>query len=238
MMALERKATLVETAQRELVEVYAQPFGGAVRILDVQALQDLIGTFHFDSVRSRFERDFRLFIRPFSWPTLRAVCIEHLGRDHDPVLDSHPGRELVEEFFDVLGIKLLPAQYTCRSIGMVAEDNPHATHNPRARGYPTVRIYRVFEARITDPALAQALIANSEGVTDQALREQALREAQSGGRGRANAVLALQLEPIMIFFRELSPQERSHPVIFDGHQLDETVAEVLEGVCVPKYQRM
>ncbi len=49
MLALERKATLHENK----IEVKSQPFGGAIRILDVDAIHDLIGDFHFDSKRSR-----------------------------------------------------------------------------------------------------------------------------------------------------------------------------------------
>jgi hypothetical protein len=57
---LERKATLRE----DKVEVKSQPFGGAIRILDLDTIHDMIGDFHFDSERSRTEQDFRLFIRP------------------------------------------------------------------------------------------------------------------------------------------------------------------------------
>jgi hypothetical protein len=204
----------------------------------VKALQDLIGAFHFDSERSRTEGDFRLFIHPSSWPALREMCIEHLGFDHDPLLDSEPGRELVEEFFDALGIELLPGQFISQASGMLVEDQPSPTQNPRARGYPTARIYRIIEARITDPGLAQMLIDNSEAVSDQALRERALRDAGSGGRGRANAVLVLPHRAITAFYDELSLQERNRLVIYEGHLLDETVAAVLEGICVPKYQRL
>jgi hypothetical protein len=238
MLALERKATLDETAQGPLVEVHAQPFGGAVRIIDVKALQELIGAVHFDSERSRSEGDFRLFIQPSSWPRVRGMCMEHLSRDHDPVLDSDPSRELAEEFFDALQIDLLPGQYVSQASGMLVEEQPSPTENPRARGYPTARIYRIFEARITDPALGQALIDNSEGVSDQALRERAMMDVHSSGRGRANAVLALPLGALSAFYGDLLPHERNHPVIFDRHQLDETVAAVLEGIWVPKYQRL
>jgi hypothetical protein len=238
MLALERKAILDEAAQRAAVKVHAQPFGGAVRIINVKAFQNLIGEFHFDSQCSRTEGDFRLFIRPSSWSRLQRMCIEHLGRDHDPLLDSDPGRELVEEFFDALGIELLLEQYTFQPSGMLVENQPSPTDNPRARGYPTARIYRVFEARIRDPALAQALIENSERVTDQALRERALRDAGSGGRGRANAALTLPITAITAFYGGLSPQDRNRPLSFEGHQLDETVAAVLAGIRVAKYQRL
>ena len=64
MFALERKATLRRTEDGEAVRVKSQPFGGAIRILDLSVVQDLVGDFHFDSERSRAEQDFRIFIRP------------------------------------------------------------------------------------------------------------------------------------------------------------------------------
>ena len=104
MLALERKATLHETK----VEVKSQPFGGAIRILDLDAIHDLIGDFHFDSERSRSEQDFRLFIRPSNWSAVREVCIQHLSRVDDPILETNSARELVEEFDDALKINLHP----------------------------------------------------------------------------------------------------------------------------------
>src|SRR5688500_5254820 len=67
MLALERKATLLQDESGHGVEVIAQPFGGAIRLLDPKALRDLIGDFHFDSEESRSEQDFRIFIRPSAW---------------------------------------------------------------------------------------------------------------------------------------------------------------------------
>src|SRR5687767_3589168 len=64
MLALERKATLLKDESTRNVMVIAQPFGGGIRLLDLKALRDLIGDFHFDSDESRFEQDFRIFIRP------------------------------------------------------------------------------------------------------------------------------------------------------------------------------
>src|SRR5512138_2014965 len=80
MLALERKATLHETENGRIVQVKSQPFGGAIRILNVGAIYDLIGDFHFDSEQSRSEQDFRIFIGPSSWPVLREFCIQQLSR--------------------------------------------------------------------------------------------------------------------------------------------------------------
>ena len=94
MLALERKATLHETESGRMVKVKSQPFGGAIRIRDLMTLHDLIGDFHFDSERSRSEKDFRIFIRPSSWPAVREFCIERLNRVDDPILETDPRREL------------------------------------------------------------------------------------------------------------------------------------------------
>ena len=56
MLALERKATLRETDNGRVVEVKSQPFGGAIRILELNTVRDLIGDFHFDSEHSRSEQ--------------------------------------------------------------------------------------------------------------------------------------------------------------------------------------
>ena len=237
-LALERKATLGEMSHAMLVDEIAQPFGGAIRILNLTGLHSLVGNFHFDSDRSRSESDFRLFIQPSHWPAWLAFCIEHLNRAVDSILETDPGRELKEELFDALKIHIIGDQYITKPIGLVIEDQPRPTENPRTPGYPTTRIYHIFEATITDPVLAQALMENSEGISDQALRKRAFEDGQSGGRGRANAVLALPLTGITAFYGELSPRDRNRSVIFKGHQLDETVAAVLEGIDVPKYQRL
>src|SRR5262245_56512931 len=90
MLALERKATLQETENGRMVEVKSQPFGGAIRILDLDAVRDLIGDFHLDSEHSRAERDFRIFIRPSDWSVTREFCLHHLTRDNDPILETNP----------------------------------------------------------------------------------------------------------------------------------------------------
>jgi hypothetical protein len=234
MLSLERKATL----RGEKVEVKSQPFGGAIRILDVDAIYDLIGDFHFDSERSYEEQDFRIFIRPSSWPLLRKFCIQHLNNNDDPILETDPSRELSEEFFDALKINLHPEQYVSKSVTTVLEDQAVATENFYARGVPTVRVYRIHEATISDASLAHVMITNSEGNSDQILCELALKDYQKGGKGRHNAILALPLKQIVEFYSVLSLQERNAPISFENNRLDETVSAVFENIIVPKYQRL
>jgi hypothetical protein len=234
MLAIERKATLRENK----VEVKSQPFGGAIRILDLETILDLIGDFHFDSERSRTEQDFRLFIRPSSWSAVREFCVEHLNHADDPFLETDPTRELVEEFDEALKMNLMPDQYIYKPIATLIEDDPAPTENIHARGLLTARVYRIFEATISDSSFAHAMIGNSEGLSHQDLCKLALNDAQNGGKGRVNAVLALPLKRITDAYLALSPEERNAPILFAGYQLDETVSAVLEGIAAQKYQRV
>lgn len=233
-LALERKATLHETK----VEVKSQPFGGAIRIRDVGMLRDLMGDFHFDSERSRSEQDFRIFIRSSDWEKVREFCIQHFSHDNDPILETDPARELAEEFADALKINLRPEQYRSKPVATVVEDEAAPTENIHARNIHTVRVYRIFEATILDSSLAYAMLANSESNSDQDLSKLALKDAQTGGKGRANAVLALPLKRINDVYLAMSPNERNAPILFERNRLDETVPVVLDGITVPKYQRL
>lgn len=91
-LALERKATLRRAEDGLEVRVKSQPFGGAIRVLDLSTVHDVVGDFHFDSGRSQAERDFRIFIRPSSWSSLREFCLEHIVLDDDPILETSPRR--------------------------------------------------------------------------------------------------------------------------------------------------
>jgi len=238
MLALERKATLRETEHERIVEVKSQPFGGAIRILDVDSIHDLIGDFHFDSERSHTEHDFRLFIRPSSWSVLREFCIQCLRRANDPVLETDPARELAEEFFDTLKIKLLPSQYSSKPIATVLENEPSPTDNIHAEGIPTVRVYRIFEAHILESSLGRFMVTNSEDPFHNDLCELALADFKNGGKGRANTVLTLPLKKLSDHYLAISPKERNAPILFGKHYLDETVSAILDDIPVPKYQRL
>lgn len=237
MLALERRATLYNTESRHAVEVKSHPFGGALRIHDVAALQNRIGGFHFDSEQSRAEQDFRIFVRPSAWGIVKEFCLEYLTQPDDSVLESDPRRELSEEFAETLGIQLKPDQYTCHAAGLILENDPSPTENDRARGYPTARIYRIFEAHIIDSSLGRALIANDERYSDEALSRRARETLQTDGTGQANGVLTLPWQALTAFYSTLDPGIRSQPVLFQNYKLDETVAAVLD-IDVPKYQRM
>lgn len=237
MLALERKATLREAEKERLVEIKSQPFGGAIRVLELRALRERIGDFHFDSERSRSEQDFRIFIRPSAWETVREFCIEHFSRVDSPVLETDPGRELAEEFADALKINLRQDQYIHKPVATVVEDDPAPAKNIHAKGILTVRVYRIFEATISDPLLAHTIMTNSESLSHQDLCDLALEDAQNGGKGRANAILALQMKFIRNIYLAMSPKERLGPILFEKNLLDETVPVVLDGIAIPKYQR-
>jgi len=238
MLALERKATLREIQGASEVHVKAQPFGGAIRIFDPNALREQIGDFHFDSDRSYVEQDLRIFIRPSAWAAAREFFIEHINHVDDPIIETGPERELAEEFADALKITLSPGQYSHKPVATVVEDDPAPTENISAEGVPTVRVYRIFEAHISDTSLAHAMMKNSERVANQDLHKLALEDAQRGGRGRANAVLALPLRRISDAYLARTPGERNTPILVESHRLDETVPAVLEGVSVPRFRRL
>jgi hypothetical protein len=238
MLALERKATLHESENGRVVEVKSQPFGGAIRIRDLSMMRDLIGDFHFDSERSRSEQDFRIFLRPSDWSAVREFCIQHFSRVDDPILETDPRRELAEEFADALKINLKPDQYIHKPIATVAEDEPAPTENINAKGYLTARVYRVFEAYISDSSLAHIMMTNSESFSYQDLCELALEDARNGGQGRANAVLALPLELLTQAYLAMSPEARNAPISFQNNQLDETISAILEDASAPKYRRL
>ncbi len=238
MLALERKATLYKTKNRRVIEVKAQPFGGVVQIYDLEAVRRSAGEFHFDSDHSSDEHDFRLFIKSSAWNKVCEFCLQHIDRLNDPVLETDPTRELAEEFGDALKIDLRPEQYTCKPVAVIVEDHPSPTENIYAEGIPTVRVYRIFEAWITDPSLKNAMIENSNRFSDQDLRAMASDDEQQGGEGRANAMLVLPLKHVTAAYLALSPSERNSPILFEGHHLDETVTAVLDGITAPKYRRV
>lgn len=239
LLALERlcQATVAADGQAS-ASLWARPFGGAMRLRDTAPLRARIGVFEFDSERSRAEQDFRILIRPAAWDSLCQYCWQHFSAVDDPVLEAGPARELAEEFADALAIRLRAEQVVSRPVGIRVAQRPAPTHNPRAPGYPTARIYRVFEVRIVDAALAQALLDNSEHHSDDDLRAQALADLRQGGRGRATAILTVPLKPICEAYLAVSLEARAAPLTFDNHSLDVNVPAILDGVEMPGYQNL
>lgn len=229
MLALERKATLAKGF------VIAQPYGGGMHLLQPQALRELIGDFHFDGPRSRNEADFRILIRPADWGRVKQWCLDAFRQGRAGLLEMDPARELAEEFWDTLRLHLTPAQYRLRPIEIVVEDTPARTGNVHAAGLPTARIYSVSEARITDPALAQALLA-AGALPDETLLEQARADTEDG-RGWANGVLTLPLDRLIDSYHALTPAQRGEAQRIEGHLMEGNVAAVLPGVEVEKYER-
>ena len=236
MLALEHKATLHGTENAPAVRVKAQPFGGALRILDLSTVRGVVGDFNFDSERSRAEQDFRIFIRPSAWPSLREFCLEHISLDGDIILETSPTRELVEEFAETLGIDLRLDEYIYKPVTNMVENRAASTDNIGARGTRTVRVYRIYEAFITDLFLTQLMVQKSEETSHQSLTESAIADAQSGGKGKANGVLALPWERLQGVYRAMLPAARNVPIVFEENRLDSTVAAILDEITVPRYE--
>jgi hypothetical protein len=237
MLALERTATLREIEGRTEVTVRAKPFGGGVRVTNPQALKELIGDFHYDSVRSRREKDFRIQIHQASWEPVKEICRAHLEKTEPDILDSSPERELAEEFEDTLDVRITPDQYHLTPRGMIIEDQPVETDNVRAVGLPTVRIYYAFEAWIEAPQMIAMMQANAARYSDKDLQELARQDARQGGRGRANAILSLGLDDLKDVYRSIPLDRRSGPIRVAGHRIDGNVLAILEEVDQPQYQR-
>jgi hypothetical protein len=156
----------------------------------------------------------------------------------DPILETDPARELVEEFHEALRINLQPEQYVSKPVATVVEDEAAPTDNIHAQGIPTVRVYRIFEAHITDVSLISAMLKNSSDISHEDLCELALKDVQTVGMGRANAILTLPLKRISDFYLTIPLKERNAPILFEGQRLDETVSTVLDDIPVQKYQRI
>jgi hypothetical protein len=82
------------------------------------------------------------------------------------------------------------------------------------------------------------MIKNNGKPSDQDLQELALTDKQNGGNGWANAILILSLKDILDFYTEMPPAKRIVPIMFKENQLDDTVSTILEGIAVPKYQKV
>ncbi|HEX5809238.1 MAG TPA: hypothetical protein VFY25_11270, partial [Anaerolineales bacterium] len=234
-LALERRATVLNGGK---IRVRAHPFGGAVRILDPAPLEEIVGELHYDSERSKGEQDFRILIPPSKWDVVKHYCLQHLGNPEDAVLEALPHRELAEEFAETLHVDLRLNQYSAQPLGFVIEDSPAPTANTNARGMPTVRLYRVFDVRIVDQGLHHTMLAASEQCPDRELARLAQEDAERGGKGRANSILALPLEEVTEAYLALPPDLRFGKIVVVDHELDESVLAVLGDVDVPQYQRM
>jgi hypothetical protein len=236
MLALEHKATLLTSDEEARIVVKAQPFGGAVRLHDYTQLQSLVENFHFDSEHSHSERDFRIYIRPADWDVVREYCLRNFNLEGNSDIESDPIRELVEEFDNVLKIELLPNQYTLKPLKTVIENEPVPTGNVDASGLPAVRVYRVFETKIIDPDLIQAMVTSSEKHSNDDLRNRALNDAQKGGRGWANAMLVVPIQKVRAAYMAILPENRNAPLPFEDTLLDSNVPAILEDIFVPKYR--
>ncbi len=97
-----------------------------------------------------------------------------------------------------------------------------------------MRIYRVYEVQISDPALSLALLTASQQHTEAALQAKVLADAQNGGRGRANTVLTLPPDVLRTVYLNLAPENRYAPIEVDGHLITESVLAVLNDMEVPQ----
>ena len=131
---------------------------------------------------------------------------------------------------------LRPEQYVSKPVTTMVENRAISTENIYAPGTPTVRLYRIYEAIITDLFLPHVMLEHGNDWSHQRLCELAIADAQSGGRGKANAVLTLPWERLQNVYRAMAPAERDVPIVFEENRLDSSVAAILEEIAVPRYQ--
>jgi hypothetical protein len=63
-------------------------------------------------------------------------------------------------------------------------------------------------------------------------------DAAQGGKGRANAVLALPLEEVTRAYLAVPLPQRNRPLTIAGHLFDTSVIAVLENVDAPQYDKL
>jgi hypothetical protein len=236
MLVLERKATLLGDAVQKLVWVRAQPFGRAVRILDLEEVYKLC-EWRFDSPRSQIQQDFRILVPPSCWPTLREFCLGHLANLEDQVLDAGPQREVSEELSHVLQADLAPEQYRVQPAGFVIEKFPSPSENVNTSGYFTFHIYRIFVITVVDEKVVLKLQASSS-VRDADLQLQALADAENEGEGSAHAALTLPVERVIEAYMAAPPEDRYATIRIDGCTIDPSTAAILPEVHIPQFERI
>lgn len=236
LLVVERAATY--DPARNASTVRGKPYGGAVRILDEEALRREIGVFDYDSPRSQIEGDFRILVPSSSWVQVKRACLRLLAAPGGEIIEVGPERELAEEFMDALHVELEPGQVHFQDVGIVVENKPAITANIHSPGVPTVRLYRIFEVRVVDPALRAAVLENSRSYSDSDLAAMARADATNGGKGRANAVLALPREVVADACNQIPPARRGRLFDVQGHVFHSSVLAVLDEVDAPEYERL
>jgi hypothetical protein len=231
MLGLEQFATLHEIDGQSNLSIRAKAFGGAVRLIDPQALAGLIGTFHYDSKLSRHEHDFRILIHPTSWEQVKHICREHINQPEKKILEISPVRELTEEFLDTLQVKITSDQYVLKSRGMIVQDRPQATHNLRLAGFPTVRIYYLFDAFLHGPELITKILKSNHPGSAEDLYE----KVRQVGKRKVNTVLALQLDELKKFYHAYPADQQQIPQRFGEHLLDGNVQALIRS-CICRHK--
>ena len=224
LLAMERRTAWINGA----VRVQAQPFGGALRILDLDRFRLAIGEFDYDSPRSQHEQDLRILIPPPAWEPARDFILSQLQSDQSEVIETGPCRELEEEFVESAGIALLPAHYIYHPLRTFVQNQPQPTSSSRMPGAATVRIYQIFEVAILDAQICHTLLENSQHSTDEDLQASADADLARGGHGRANGSLVIPFDEVKKAFLNLPPSEDSQTQMVLGHRFNATSSLLLE----------
>jgi len=171
--------------------------------------------------------DFRILVQPSSWDKIKQICRNHFNGTEYGILDHSPERELEEEIESCLNLKIRQDNYTAQLADLFIEDEPQKTKNMRARGFSTVRIYYIYEARLKNPELIRMILENSKRYSEADLQDMAWQDSRQGGRGRANAVLALPLHELKDRYSSIPGGTNRGSVHFNEHLFDGNVWAVI-----------
>lgn len=80
------------------------------------------------------------------------------------------------------------------------------------------------------------MLSNNRLYSDKDLQKMAWKDAQQGGKGRANAILVLGLDNLKTVYRAIPTYKRDESILVDGHQLDVNVQAILEDAENSRYK--
>ena len=99
-----------------------------------------------------------------------------------------------------------------------------------------MRIYCVFSCSVVDPEVIAAMLSNNGQYSNRDLINMAWKDAQQGGKGRANAVLTLKLNCLKEAYNLVPIEKRSLPIQVEEHKISESVLALLDDVDQLKYE--
>jgi hypothetical protein len=176
---LERK---VEIGKKGL-DMRAQPLGGGIAVLNVEALSKITGGFNWEDQKVARERDLRIYVNPDSWTFVRELLTTSFldTLPGAPIVETTPVRELQEEIGDAAGVEVSESSMNISFAGLVFQD-PGCGAVAAKSSTPTARVFSVFDVVITDPALADTIMREASRPDSELIAEVTRRHEALAGR--------------------------------------------------------